>query len=1239
MLALSHQDVSAGASPDAGTVVQALMRINWTCALPVEENQPLDQTAAGRSLIALVFNQTSQMNNSTEFVASVCGDGCNDYSGLDHLRCITRYRTCTTVVTQFLAEQKIQSCFGRILNATELRDSLCSHVQPGHFCAVVEGNTETCALMKGARALALPCIAGFRCAGGADQPRACGKGYYCPEETGATPGECPEGTFCPVAATSIPCRGQATGTGNITNLLQGVLCMPGYEDSGNRTLLPVPCPSGDFCVNGTLTQCPEGTYCPSGVDAPQNCVGLEHCPQGSKLPVKWLPSLLWSGLFYLVIFLAAATVMKWCLPTQWYWKVFRGVCGVAVTVLLWGIVSGEDTSIAVLLTTVIFTVIYGSGPSTYLRSKLGGCLALSLDALAYTFCIAIVSWFAGDWFVLAFLASLLPAILLTREVLANASCPPSIQVALLATCSAACITGILLSVSRTGLTITLYGIYGLLEAGFGLLFFIKSRAGRSEGAPASNYSTSRGTGSNTNDMRESLTSNSSRQQLEVEQPSQHSLRESAISLIPDVERQRPERPRVQGISIEFEHVDLSLENGEKILNDISLFIPAGSSTAVMGPSGCGKSSIMNVLSGRASYGKVNGDILINGGKDLTVPMLRKITGFVPQDDVMHRNLTVRENVMFQAELRLPRKAKTAEEDKPLPRGEHCTEEAVQTLELLGLGDPKLQDTKIGDEDERGVSGGQRKRVSIAMELVAWPSLLFLDEPTSGLDSTTSHSVVHMFTRAAKERHCTTLAVIHQPRYETLELFDRVILLAAGGYLVYSGPSQRAKDYFETTFKLRFKEQANPADYFLDAITPLAVEELVKEQRMAPLWEGPRPPSRAAFGQALADKWRRFGVQEFDPEDARTYGLNPNLDISTCTWGEELFVHMKRAAIQFRREFSTALSNIFLLVFGLCCLCFGNPPKGPADDLAHPLLALFLASLLQGVAAQRVFGGAERAVGWREAGSSVRMVFYFIGRDLTALVEVLLGAVTFSMLYWPFGPLLVSFQGMLWVSFALIYVVFGMNYVFSVLLPAQSAQMMAVIAAFLGWLLSGVQPSFIDLVQLAGGNGAYIVALSPLRWAHGNLMCQHAVDHVTQLANPITQLMISDKLNTMGIPLPWVSQVGWSCDNLYAGYQNTGRPPSIHTRWIGNPTTGTPPPNGLVCSSKQLLLLGIFYRVWALVCLLMVSRQKALGGGKLVDTAGSAGKREACTGYLLRAFLRLFFVAFINLQMILLLQTW
>ncbi|CAE7532001.1 ABCG2, partial [Symbiodinium necroappetens] len=217
----------------------------------------------------------------------------------------------------------------------------------------------------------------------------------------------------------------------------------------------------------------------------------------------------------------------------------------------------------------------------------------------------------------------------------------------------------------------------------------------------------------------------------------------------------------------------------------------------------------NVLTGRAQhYGDVSGLLKANGeaipeGVESNLKT-RNSAGFVPQDDVMHTELTVYENVYFAARLRLP-------PNTPLAG----FSERVNTV-LHDVGIWHVKDTVVGNADVRGISGGQRKRTSIAMELVGQPSVLFLDEPTSGLDAAAAHSIVKLLCGRSRQ-HCTTVAVIHQPRWQTLEFFDNVVLLATGGYLVYSGPVAGCVDYFEKVLEAPIPSMANPADIFLDFI--------------------------------------------------------------------------------------------------------------------------------------------------------------------------------------------------------------------------------------------------------------------------------------------------------------------------------------------------------------------------------------------------------------------------------------
>jgi ABC-type multidrug transport system ATPase subunit len=258
------------------------------------------------------------------------------------------------------------------------------------------------------------------------------------------------------------------------------------------------------------------------------------------------------------------------------------------------------------------------------------------------------------------------------------------------------------------------------------------------------------------------------------------------------------------MDISFRNLTLMLkESGKVILNSLNGELKHGTLTAVMGLSGSGKSTFMTTLVGRANYGVTSGEILINGKLD-SLTNYDRMVGFVPQEDIMLREMTVRQILTFSAYTRLGY-------GTPSKVVEQIVDDVI---DILGL--RRIQHQIIGDEKKRGISGGQRKRVNIGMELVAQPKVLFLDEPTSGLDSTASQQVCQAM-RDIAERGITVITVIHQPRYEIFTLFHNVMLIGYGGNLVYMGPSSDTLQYFsELGFQL--PDKVNPPDFFMDIMS-------------------------------------------------------------------------------------------------------------------------------------------------------------------------------------------------------------------------------------------------------------------------------------------------------------------------------------------------------------------------------------------------------------------------------------
>ena len=208
-------------------------------------------------------------------------------------------------------------------------------------------------------------------------------------------------------------------------------------------------------------------------------------------------------------------------------------------------------------------------------------------------------------------------------------------------------------------------------------------------------------------------------------------------------------------------------------------------TAIMGLSGSGKSTLLNSLRGEPS--PESGELQINGIPIRNPDRITHLIGFVPQDDLLHETFTVEENLIFSARLRFPRKSRA--EIKTLVDG---------VLEKIGLS--ARRNALVGNALRKGISGGERKRLNIGLELLSENPILFLDEPTSGLSSEDSESIIRLL-RARCDEGALILVVIHQPSPEVLVMFDKLLLLDQGGRQVYFGDPPGAFRYLESALQL------------------------------------------------------------------------------------------------------------------------------------------------------------------------------------------------------------------------------------------------------------------------------------------------------------------------------------------------------------------------------------------------------------------------------------------------------
>lgn len=254
-------------------------------------------------------------------------------------------------------------------------------------------------------------------------------------------------------------------------------------------------------------------------------------------------------------------------------------------------------------------------------------------------------------------------------------------------------------------------------------------------------------------------------------------------------------------SLYFENVSYRI-NGRQILTDVQGVAHPGQVMAIMGASGAGKTSFLDILARKNKRGTVCGDFYVNGEK-VTDADYKNVVGFVDQEDTMLPTLTVHETILNSALLRLP-----------VDMGKSAKLMKVAEVEKQ-LGIYHIRDALIGSEEGngRGISGGEKRRVSIACELVTSPSILFLDEPTSGLDAYNAFNVIECLVTLAKTYKRTVIFTIHQPRSNIVALFDQLVLLA-NGKTVYSGEFAQCQAYFDH-IGYSCPPGFNIADYLVD----------------------------------------------------------------------------------------------------------------------------------------------------------------------------------------------------------------------------------------------------------------------------------------------------------------------------------------------------------------------------------------------------------------------------------------
>jgi ABC-type multidrug transport system ATPase subunit len=649
------------------------------------------------------------------------------------------------------------------------------------------------------------------------------------------------------------------------------------------------------------------------------------------------------------------------------------------------------------------------------------------------------------------------------------------------------------------------------------------------------------------------------------------------------------RPRV-GMGFTFRNLEL-ITKGIKRLDKLNGRVHPGRVLAILGGSGAGKTTLMNCLLGKetptsgtvsviaepVNSGAANANNNVTFSLDnplhtpsttrapvvevpLTKNELRRMLGFVPQTDILIRELSIRESVVHSAMTRLPSTISMAEAEA----------HAQETLDGLGLA--HVATSLVGDASgaARGVSGGERKRLSIALELVADPLVLFLDEPTTGLDSAAALTVMSMLRRLARQRGITCVAVVHQPRQEIVDVIDDLVLLGRGGRPIFLGPRALALRYLCDALGYELPEQCSPADFLLDVANgkhgmPKCTESFnafIQRNENEKECEGKEiettedatednAKSVIEIVVALASAWNRGGAAWVQKYESAIITPSPSLIDATSSissslstkWStqireqlkprrnalQQVVLHALRGVRQRLRGSSLLLDLTSMLLGGFILgivlsggqlylpvpplQYFGSCPSGSTGYCTLPLRIMYqpatfyytmIVGALAVAPAVRLFG-AEREVGWREAGVGVPAASYFVGKLLAELPVWALMALNITAPLVAVAPLRGPVGGFFALAMACIAVCSSMAVALSATFGADCDK-----ANLAGVILATVLNLAGGFVPLLGKNGA---------WAY---------THWT--ARAFVAIEIGDGYNITGEMFDYVARTEWAKQN-------------------------------------------------------------------------------------------------------------
>ena len=536
--------------------------------------------------------------------------------------------------------------------------------------------------------------------------------------------------------------------------------------------------------------------------------------------------------------------------------------------------------------------------------------------------------------------------------------------------------------------------------------------------------------------------------------------------------------RMQAVEFCGRDINFRFPNSDNGMHDLSFTLHNGELLAIMGGSGTGKSTLLSILNG--SLTPQEGTITING-HDISEPAAKALIGFVPQDDLLIEELTVYQNLWFTAKLCFEGMA-DAEIDRRV----------MKTLKDLGLDAAK--DLKVGSAINKYISGGQRKRLNIALELIREPAVLFLDEPTSGLSSADTEKVINLLKEQTFKGKLIVVN-IHQPSSDVYKLFDRLWLLDRGGYPVFDGNPIDAITYF--------KEAANYADAETSAcptcgnVNPEIVLNIIDEKALSSSGE-------------ISDE-RKMTPQEWHNLYLKNREELPTPKVSTVPPSDQKKPGpLKQLMIFLQRNFKTKITNLqYLLitlleapVLALVCAFLTRfaPPEGYSVMENKNLVSYFFMSVIVATFIG-MSGSAEEIIKDRALLKREKFLHLSYGSYIWSKILFMAGvSLLQTFLFIVVGNAIMGLHGLFGIWWLILFITAFLANLTGLLL---SQCLSSVVAIYITIpmllipqiLLCGLVVSFSDLTpKSTTGNVPLVGDLIPSRWSYEALAVTSFTDN-------------------------------------------------------------------------------------------------------------------------------------------------